>query len=152
MKKQMKIVRSGILMVLGALLLIQGASIALAAQGGNGGNVGVGNKTPEILSYSLYENDHVTATSSFTPMTSSWIDMVGKDKNKQTDLEQVKITLFHDSNNLAAGTAAASGDEKTAVVITWAKGASWGSQTHTVDDGTGSWAVVGQSYTVDSNM
>ena len=152
MKKQMKILKTGFLMVLGALLLIQGASIALAASGGNGGKVGVGNKVPEILSFSLYENDHVTATSSFTPMTSYWIDVVGKDKNKETDLDQVKITLFHDSNNLAAGTAAVAGDEKTAVIITWDKGASWGSLTPTLDDGTGSWAVVSQSYTVDSNM
>ena len=152
MKRQMKIVKAGFLMVLGALLLIQGASIALAAQGGNGGKVGVGNKVPEVLSFSIYENDHVTATSSFTPMTSYWIDIVAKDKNKETDLDQVKITLFHDSNNLAAGTAAVAGDEKTAVIITWNKGASWGSLTPTVDDGTGSWAVVGQSYTVDSGV
>ena len=152
MKKQVKILKSGFLMVLGALLLIQGASIALAAGGGNGGSVGVGNKVPEVLSFSLYENDHVTGTSSFTPMTSYWIDIVAKDKNKEIDLDQVKITLFHDSNNLSAGTVAVAGDEKTAVIITWDKGASWGALTPSVDDGTGSWAVVGQSYTADSGV
>ena len=133
---------------LAALLLVNGIGVTMAASG----KVGVGNKAPDVLSYTLYENDHVTTTSTLAPMTSYWIDVVGKDTNKETDLDQVNIKLYYDADNAAAGTDPVSGDETTAVIISWSKGAGWGSSTPTVDDGTGSWSVVGQSYTPNSGV
>ena len=131
-----------------SILVLNGLGTANAASG----KVGVGNKPPEVLSYTLYENDHSTTTSSLAPMSSYWIDIVVKDKNKETDLDQIAITFFYDASNLAVGTKPVSGAEKTAVMISWSKGASWGSASPTIDDGTGSWSVVSQSYTADSGV